>query len=115
MLRRAHVLPQPPEQTVPPEPEVLGFRLCPALHADIAAIDLLALPARPAARVLLVESNPDVHQAAFAQHLQRLGADPEHVAFANPQLWVWEEGVSKVVVPLRILETITTWLGEVCL
>jgi pimeloyl-ACP methyl ester carboxylesterase len=114
MLRRAHALSRPPGKSILPEPEVAGFRLCPALRADIAAIDLLALPAEPASRVLLVESNPDVRQAAFAQRVQELGATSKLVTFANPQLWVWEEGVGKVVVPHSILQAITSWLAEVC-
>jgi amino acid adenylation domain-containing protein len=114
MLRRAHALPQPPGQAIPPEPELLGFRLSSAIRADIAAIDLLALAAKPAPHLLLVESNPDAGQAAFAQHLQGLGVAAKHIAFANPQLWVWEEGVGKVHVPHSILQAITSWLAGVC-
>jgi alpha/beta superfamily hydrolase len=110
MLRRAHVLPQPPGGASSPEAEALGFRLGPALRADIASIDLLALPAKPAPHVLLVESNPDAQQRVLAQSLQRLGAAVQHVSVANPQLWVWEEGLGKVVVPRSILENIASWL-----
>jgi hypothetical protein len=94
-------------------PEVLGFPLCPALRADIAAIDLLALPGKPASQVLLVESDPTGGQAAFAEHLQRLGAGPELIAVPSPQLWLWQEGLGKVVVPHSILQTITSWLDRV--
>jgi pimeloyl-ACP methyl ester carboxylesterase len=114
MLRRAHVLPRPPGHATPAVPEILGFRLSPALRADITAIDLLALPARPSPRILLVESNPQVSQTAFATHLRRLGADLDHRVTASPQLWVWEEGVDTVIVPHSILQDITAWLARVC-
>lgn len=113
MLRRAHALPQAPDHGHPPEPEILGFPLRPGLRADIAAIDLLTLPGRPAPRVLLVESNPNPGQAAFAQRLRQWGSAVEHVTLANPQLWVWEEGVGKVVVPHSILQGMTSWLAGV--
>ena len=124
MLRRAHALPQSPDGASPPpqgtlggmpaEPELLGFRLCSALRAEIAAIDLLALAGRPARHILLVETSPDAQQARFAEHLQGLGTAPKHIAVASPQLWAWEEGVAKVVVPHSILQTITAWLAGVC-
>ena len=123
MLHRAHVLPASPGTALPrtqghpgaaSPAEVVGFPLTSALDADIAAIDLLALPSAPAPRLLLVESDPRVRQAAFAERLRHLGAAVEHVAVPHPQLWVWEEGVGKVVVPHSILQSITSWLTGVC-
>lgn len=114
MLRRAHVLRQAPGQSTPPQPEILGFPLCPLMQADIDAIDLMTLPGKPASQVLLLESNPNSRQAAFARHLRECGATVQHLTVANPQLWLWEEGVGKVVVPHSILQGFTAWLDEVC-
>ncbi len=112
MLRRAHVLPYPPDGFAPAVPEILGFPFVPALRADIAAIDLLALSARPSPHVLIVESDPLVGQHTFADHLRRLGVEPECLVMPNPSLWVWEEGVDTVVVPNNILQAVTAWLAR---
>ena len=122
MLRRAHVLPRPPGAVASrtggsadssPQ-EILGFPLGAGLRADIAALDLLALPARPAPQVLLVESNPNVTQAGVAGRLEQLGATVRRVAVASPQLWVWEEGLGKVLVPHGMLQPITAGLARMC-
>jgi len=114
MLRRAHLLPEDPGRAIVCGPEILGFPMSPDLRADIAAIDLPGLPGSPAAHILLVESNPQVSQAAFAAHLRELSAGPELITAASPQLWVWEEGVDTVIVPHSILQAITSWLAGVC-
>lgn len=109
MLRYAHVKTRPHGGR-----EILGFALPDHLVDDLGHLDLLALTDKPAPRVLVVESNPNVQQEALRRHLAGLGATVAHQQYSNPHLWVWIEDFGKVHVPRRIIQAVVSWLSEEC-
>jgi pimeloyl-ACP methyl ester carboxylesterase len=113
MLQHAHVkpMPGPGDQD---HVERLGFPLAASLRSDLEALDLLAVPHRPAGDVLVIQSNDKVDQERLCRHLDDLGADLTFERFPDPRLWVWEEAVGRVLVPQPILQSVVSWLSGAC-
>lgn len=113
MLRYAHVIPDPdPDPETLKTSEILGFPVSSEMRESVSRIDLIAQSSPPARRILVVESNPQVAQAHFAERLQTLGGEVDLRQTHAPQLWSWLEDFSKVLVPQPILQTITDWMAE---
>ena len=108
MLAYAHVLPEPGSD---PNAENLGYPMPPKLRSDLAELRLLLTRRKPARRVLLLESNPDVDQEPLQELLVRLVVNPAVERFPNPRLWTWTEDFGRVHVPHKIIQAIVSWLS----
>jgi pimeloyl-ACP methyl ester carboxylesterase len=91
--------------------EMVGFPLTATLRAGIEAIDLLALPAPPAARVLVVQRAPTREGGELCRHLARLGAAVDHEHIQEPAIWLRRD-MDQATVPPRTLERVVTWLDR---
>ncbi|HEY9089074.1 MAG TPA: alpha/beta hydrolase [Anaerolineaceae bacterium] len=94
--------------------ELLGFSLHPGLLDELRGLNLLALKRRPAADVLIIESNapdsgarPSVQR--LCEHLQGLGANTEYRRVESFKMWV--EDPDKALVPQAVLEAAVNWLA----
>ena len=93
-----------------PPAEVLGAPLRAPLREGIGGLDLLALRRRPAARVLVVSTGPSGGEA-LCRHLQGLGAEVLHERISSHPLWLRHERVDRTLVPMDVVQRITSWLG----
>ena len=89
--------------------EMLGFPLTPALRAGIEAIDLRALPASPAVRVLVVQREPTREGDELCRQLSRLGTTVDHEHIAEPAIWLRRD-MDQATVPPRTLDRVVAWL-----
>jgi len=94
-----------------PPAELLGAPLRAPLREGIAGLDLLALQRRPAPSVLVVSTGPPGGAEALCRHLERLGADVLHERISSHPLWLRHERVDRTLVPLDVVQRITSWLG----
>ena len=113
MLQYAHVLPQR-ERTGETTGEMLGFPFTTALRSDLEALDLMSCRSKPADKMLLIESNAKTELEQLETHIKGMKAAPAVQRFPNPGLWVWDEAVGRVLVPNRILQSVVSWLIQVC-
>ncbi|RKG57530.1 alpha/beta fold hydrolase [Corallococcus sp. AB011P] len=97
-----------PESPLEVREELLGFPFPRALHDDILALDLAALPAWPSTRTHLVVSAQKPEYQRLQEHLEKTGLPFQHHL-------VPEEGAGgqeSSLLSNRILQTITTLLKE---
>jgi pimeloyl-ACP methyl ester carboxylesterase len=87
--------------------ELLGFAISPAMHAGVAALDLLRATPPRGRPVLLIESHARPDIAALQTQLQQ-AARSTHIQV--PTFTVWVEDVDKGLVPQQLLEAIVAWL-----
>ncbi|HUH08567.1 MAG TPA: alpha/beta hydrolase [Egibacteraceae bacterium] len=93
--------------------EFLGMAMSSTAVDEIAAIDALTLPCKPAGRVLLVDSGRDQRADQLPQRLTALGSRVDCRLLPVENAWTWIEDVNKVLVPQLILNAIVSWISEV--
>jgi pimeloyl-ACP methyl ester carboxylesterase len=93
--------------------EILGFLLTDEMIADLKAVNLMALPRKPANNVLVIDSREKPAQGQLSDHLRGLQANVAHLRLPNPHFWIWMEDFSRILVPQQILRAALTWLSEV--
>jgi exosortase A-associated hydrolase 2 len=90
--------------------EVLGFPMSLTLRQTLEHLDLIAaLPARPAASVLVLEHEPRPELDALSERLRALGARVDRARVPEPPIWERRE-MDQSVVPPRTLDHIVRWL-----
>jgi pimeloyl-ACP methyl ester carboxylesterase len=89
--------------------EILGFPMTTALRGELEALDLLKVERRPARRVLMVDTERERTSEPLAIHLEELGCRVEHAFTETPAMW--REQPDKVVVPVKVLRHVASWLG----
>ncbi len=94
--------------------EILGFPLTDRMRRGIEGIDLLTLEGRPAADVLIIESDGEGKYGPLSQHLRTLNGHVEYMRIPGPRVWTRGEEIDKAVVPVPILQSIVSWLTRVC-
>jgi len=109
MVRFAHVLERDPASA---RNENLGFPMPEVFRTDLAVLRLLLTKRKPARRVLVIESNPDVDQEPLLELLVRLVVNAELQRFESPSLWAWTEDFGRVHVPHKVIQAIVRWLSE---
>ncbi|RKH37638.1 alpha/beta fold hydrolase [Corallococcus sicarius] len=101
-----------PQPVVPLEvrQELLGFAFPRALHEDVLALDLTALPAWPSTRTHLVTATPKPEYERLQRHLEATGLPFQHHLVAE------DTGASTIresaLLSNRVLQTITSLLKE---
>jgi hypothetical protein len=91
----------------PPDHELLGAPLSDPLHADLTALDLLAVTRAPA-RVLLIDGpSPTPDSAALADRLRAFGSTVDRQSVAYPPGWL---DPGSAVVPAAAIQAIVSWL-----
>jgi len=106
--------PKPGKQRRPDWPkDIIGFPLPRELYDEIERIDLLAVRNRPAANVLIVdtEANPDC--AGLKDTLESLGASVTLERIDAPPIWVPTEN-GGLQVPMNVLQSVTAWIDRTC-
>lgn len=91
--------------------DAAGFVLKKAAVAELCAISLLDLGARPAPRVLLLGRDDLPAAPALAQHLGALGAEVR--ALHRPGYAAMMQDAHRSVVPEACFAEVVSWLGEV--
>ena len=94
-------------------PQILGYRLPPALQRSIAAIDLAELPVAPADRVLLMQNSTGSHLDGLHQRLSPLSESVQHERLPADCPWMGEFGAAIALPPVHVLRPIADWLAEV--
>ncbi len=90
--------------------EVLGFPLSAALRSELEAIDLLALSARPAHRVLVLETGHGPESRCLHDHFLNLGIESCYRNIPWPEIWIKRaDETGKGPVPLPALQYIADW------
>jgi pimeloyl-ACP methyl ester carboxylesterase len=110
MLRHTHVAARSAAPAA--RHEFLGMALGAGAVAEIAAVNLDALTASPATRVLIVETGGD-GTAALRQRLAANGARVDHQQLPVDRAWSWIEDVNKVLVPQPVVAAIVSWIAGV--
>jgi len=113
MLRYAHVKPKQ-QLTGEGHTELLGFPIADSLLTELEHLDLLAIQRRPASDVLLVETNEAMDQGRLREHLVNTKVFVTHQLLPTPELWTWIEDFGQMLVPYSILQSIISWMSEVC-
>ncbi len=91
--------------------EALGFPVGDDLRADLDRLDLSALSAAPAGRILLVDTRTGSAVEPIERRLTQLGAQVEVRSIDTPSIWI--EDINKVLVPHAVLQAILAWLTRV--
>jgi alpha-beta hydrolase superfamily lysophospholipase len=78
--------------------------------ADLGAIDLAALPGRPAPRVLVVDRDDKPPSAPLLERLRVLGAESDHLVRAGTDLML-DQPTEYATVAGDILDDICRWVG----
>ena len=78
--------------------------------ADLGAIDLAVLRARPAPRVLVVDRDDKPASAILLERLRALGVEPEHVVAPGTDLAL-DRPTEYAAVAADIIEEICHWIG----
>ena len=89
--------------------EFAGFRLTAGTITGLRALDLVALPARPAPKVLLLARTDVRDGATLAERLRALGAEVEEEPFAD--LAALMNSVSRALLPAAPLDRVAAWLS----
>jgi len=113
MLRYAHVMAEQKLNGEAPT-EILGFPLTEALRGELEQLDLLSMWSGTVSPVLLIETHPTMSQGRLRDHLGSMGAQASLLELPNPNLWVWIEDFSQVLVPHQLLQSIVSWVSESC-
>ena len=91
--------------------DLLGFPFPDELLAELEAVDVLAeLEAKPADRVLLLGREESAERDALGDRLEALGASVRRLVVPGPR--IWEEDVSKGLIPRPSLDAIAEWVRE---
>ena len=104
---------------VPETPDLLawsgvvqaGFVFSAETLAGFGAIDLGALPDRPAAKVLIVDRDDKPASVAVLDRLRALGVEPDHVVRPGADLFL-DHPTEYATVPGDIVDDITGWVGH---
>lgn len=96
-------------QTQPDGVEFAGFLLTAETLVGLRALDLAALPAAPAARVLLLNRTDARDAAHLGDRLRALGAEVEEQPFTD--LASLMNSVHRAVLPDTPLDRVTAWLS----
>jgi pimeloyl-ACP methyl ester carboxylesterase len=88
--------------------EALGFPLSAGLQKDLSEIELPSMPL-PGKRVLIVDSDPAAPGAELKDRLG--GARLEYRHVSAPQVWSRNPGRENALVPMAVLQTITSWMS----
>ena len=78
--------------------------------AGLGAIDLSALPDRPATRVLVVDRSDKPASAPILDRLRALGVEPDYVLREGAELFL-DQPTEYATVPDGIVDEITAWVG----
>ena len=78
--------------------------------ADLGAIDLAALPTRPAPRVLVVDRDDKPASSNLLDRLRTLGVEPDHLVRSGTQL-AMDRPTEYATVAGDIVEEICRWVG----
>ena len=108
MVRHSHLRPR--DRRNAGGEEILGFRWPDALVRQVEQLSPASVLARPADRVMIVESRLDVTQQAMVTRLTALGCVVHRRRLEALELWGWEEDLDKVHVPHRLIREIVGWL-----
>jgi dienelactone hydrolase len=79
--------------------------------AGLGAIDVRALPDRPATRVLVVDRSDKPASTAILDRLRALGVEPDHIALEGAELFL-DHPTEYATVPDDIVDEITAWVGS---
>jgi hypothetical protein len=80
----------------------------------VGELDLRALPAAPAERVLLVQNVEGTHLDGLRAHLAGLGAQVAHEVVAADRPWIGQLGAAIALPPVAVLRRIADWIAESC-
>jgi pimeloyl-ACP methyl ester carboxylesterase len=96
-----------------PEPcvDLSGFPVSRSMADDLAAVDLLRLDSLPAKEMLLATTDPDPDEK-LVRHLRAGGARIEQQRHDAPRVWI--EDINRVLVPAKLLQSITSWVTDHC-
>jgi pimeloyl-ACP methyl ester carboxylesterase len=111
MLQHTHVAAGGPPRSDAPR-EFLGIALGNAAIGEISAVDVLTLRHRPAADVLVIDSDSNNSSVRLRQHLTALGSSVEHQSLPVENAWTWIEDVNKVLVPQNVMAAIVSWIAQ---
>lgn len=106
-----------PRQPAPPGPETecLGFPMTPSMQAGKRGLDLLALKARPAGRILLLATTDQPELDDCQRTLERLGGAVDRTRLDWPEFWVGNETLADVLMPpVPVLQAIVAWVSGAC-
>ena len=110
-LSRAHVRASP-TLLVPRPPEALGFPMPERRWEDLSRVNLLAVAARPARDVLLIDSVNTERDSRLERHLLSLGSSVEVLRFPSADRWTWKEDVNVTEHPQDIIRSLVSWLDQ---
>jgi dienelactone hydrolase len=79
--------------------------------AGLGAIDVRALPDRPATKVLIVDRSDKPPSDAVLDRLRALGVEPDHLVRAGTELFL-DRPTEYATVPEDIVDDITGWVGS---
>ena len=79
--------------------------------AGLGAIDVGALPDRPATRVLVVDRSDKPASAPILDRLRALGVEPDHIVREGAELFL-DHPTEYATVPDDIVDEITAWVGS---
>jgi dienelactone hydrolase len=79
--------------------------------AGLGAIDVSALPDRPATRVLVVDRSDKPPSAPILDRLRALGVEPDHVVREGAELFL-DQPTEYATVPDGVVDEITAWVGS---
>lgn len=112
MLRYSHVKQNRGARGEKPA-EILGFPLADPMLGDLEDLDLLAIRQKPANNILLIESCEAADRGRWREHIKNTGALLEYRYLPGPDIWMWEEDFSNVLVPYKILLRVVSWISKV--
>jgi uncharacterized protein len=93
------------------ELEIFGFPMSSDLREGISAIDLSSGSQRVAEHVLLVQTEPSEGSDELRMRLQDIGTSIRYAQPEAPKIWLPTTDGS-LLVPGRVLQSITSWLIE---
>ena len=92
--------------------EVLGECIPNPLATQFEELDLLRLEFSPAEEILLVRTAPEEETSPLADHLGSLDGRHEDRHRPSPELWAWNEDLSRVQLPHGVLKEIEEWVAR---
>lgn len=94
--------------------EILGYPLPDGLAEEIKNLDLLSLQEIPGRNVLLIDSGESVEDESFKKHLECIGVNLHYRHITAPSVWIKDaDGMSKGIVPVEVIRSVTSWISEV--
>ncbi len=107
------LLPKPPEEIAYSEQlEILGFPFSKSMYNSIKNIDLLNVEAKPANRILLIESDAVEANNRLKMRFESQGASCTLQHVPNSKVWRKGEELNSVLMPNETLNAIINWIGS---